>query len=106
MGSSETWQVPDGRGGWQAAPRLTCRAPARCDTWSRFNEYGMPSTVKEWIEHQELFFQYHPPLPTGWIRVWSKSKNAPYFVRPIDGQARFDWPPSDLAVTAACPAQS
>lgn len=62
-----------------------------CDTYARMLQYGIPSTVEEWTEHQGFFFEGHPPLPPGWIRVWSKSRNREYYVRLADNRSMFEW---------------
>ena len=41
---------------------------------------GFPVTLREWLYEQHTLFEGYPPLPGGWIRVWSRSVNQPYYV--------------------------
>mmetsp|Transcript_83439 Transcript_83439/g.202332 ORF Transcript_83439/g.202332 Transcript_83439/m.202332 type:complete len:786 (+) Transcript_83439:684-3041(+) len=50
----------------------------------------VPTDIESWAQVQELIFQGHPPLPPGWIRVWSRSQDREYYVRTVDLYSVFD----------------
>jgi len=55
-----------------------------------------PETKEGWIKHQKAFFGNLPPLPTGWIRIRSKSSGNVYYYNVDTGQSTPNAPPGTL----------
>eukprot|EP00933_Yihiella_yeosuensis_P079724 TRINITY_DN9309_c0_g4_i1.p1 TRINITY_DN9309_c0_g4~~TRINITY_DN9309_c0_g4_i1.p1 ORF type:complete len:401 (+),score=95.90 TRINITY_DN9309_c0_g4_i1:99-1205(+) len=51
-----------------------------------------PQVIDDWANYQEHIFGGFPPLPPGWIRVWSNSRSSEYYVRLADGSSSLDPP--------------
>ncbi|CAE8720168.1 unnamed protein product, partial [Polarella glacialis] len=49
-----------------------------------------PKDNSSWLQIQDVVWKGHPKLASGWIRVWSRSKDSEYYVRVKDGKATFD----------------
>jgi hypothetical protein len=54
------------------------------------SQMRFPSTIEEWIANQEVVWEGHEPLPKGWVRIWSKSRDCEYYMRLSDLFATFD----------------
>ena len=54
-------------------------------TYERLRYGGFPQTIRDWIEQQAHLFEGYPPLPPGWIRVWSRTHNLPSYLYVPDG---------------------
>ena len=61
------------------------------DTFAAIVKHGLPETVLAWEASQTKYFGGHPPLPPGWIRVWSQSRKVAYFLRLSDAFTTFEW---------------
>eukprot|EP00971_Amphidinium_carterae_P270676 5371411-Amphidinium_carterae.1 len=60
--SNKRPRVGDGNT-WRSNPKEVLRTMA------------MPSSINEWGRLQQKIWEGHPPLPKGWIRIWSKSRD-------------------------------
>lgn len=60
------------------------------DTMAVVNEHGVPRDMPEWVRQQDVYFGGHPPLPPGWIRMWSHFDGVLY-VRLSDYHATTQW---------------
>jgi len=50
-----------------------------------------PTSIQEWDLVQHLVWEGHPALPEGWIRAWSRSNRAEYYVRVADNHSTFNF---------------
>ena len=48
------------------------------DPWSVLQSMAWPRDTEEWKNIQDTVWRGHPPLPRGWIRIWSKSRGQYY----------------------------
>merc|ERR1712151_320477 len=39
-----------------------------------------PATINQWIQLQSKVWAGHEPLPKDWLRIWSKSHDAAYYL--------------------------
>jgi len=62
------------------------------DPEAMLSRIGFPETVEEWEAVQDTVWEHHPPLPRGWLRVWSKNSRETYFLRKEDSFTTFDEP--------------
>jgi len=60
------------------------------DPLTVLQQIGVPSTIGQWAQVQDVVWQGHPPLKAGWLRVWSRSQNREYYVRASDMTSVFD----------------
>jgi len=49
-----------------------------------------PVSIDDWKMLQTTIWAGHSPLPEGWIRVWSRSKDTEYYFRLKDGRTSFN----------------
>ncbi|CAE7489569.1 unnamed protein product [Symbiodinium sp. CCMP2456] len=49
-----------------------------------------PKDNQTWQSLQERVFWGHPPLPRGWIRIWSRKQDKEYYLRVTDGKTTFN----------------
>lgn len=55
-------------------------------------ENRLPATIDEWNAMQHIIWKGHQVPPSGWTRVWSRSKKKAYFARISDGTTTMDFP--------------
>jgi len=48
-----------------------------------------PQSINEWGMQQKKIWRGHPPIPRTWIRIWSRSQNAEYYLRLSDKKTTF-----------------
>eukprot|EP00747_Dinoflagellata_sp_TGD_P052785 gnl/TRDRNA2_/TRDRNA2_148092_c0_seq1.p1 gnl/TRDRNA2_/TRDRNA2_148092_c0~~gnl/TRDRNA2_/TRDRNA2_148092_c0_seq1.p1 ORF type:complete len:126 (+),score=15.40 gnl/TRDRNA2_/TRDRNA2_148092_c0_seq1:140-517(+) len=49
-----------------------------------------PQSIDDWLSVQDTVFVGHHPLPQGWMRCWSRSRQAEYYVRLEDMFTTFE----------------
>merc|ERR1712113_775054 len=60
------------------------------DPRQRLSVHGFPRNIEEWAAMQHLIWENHPPIPAGWLRCWSRSRDSEYYVRLADMATTFD----------------
>ncbi|CAE7432951.1 unnamed protein product [Symbiodinium sp. CCMP2592] len=60
-----------------------------------------PKDNQTWQALQERVFWGHPPLPRGWIRIWSRKQDKEYYLRVTDGKTTFNIADTGFRISAS-----
>lgn len=63
---------------------------ARSNPLRELRALPWPKDNQTWQALQERVFWGHPPLPRGWIRIWSRKQDKEYYLRVTDGKTTFN----------------
>eukprot|EP00439_Symbiodinium_sp_Y106_P068812 s796_g11.t1 len=78
------------------------RSPAtRSNPLCELRALPWPKDNQTWQALQERVFWGHPPLPRGWIRIWSRKQDKEYYLRVTDGKTTFNIADTGFRISAS-----